>query len=134
MFYYIAKTWFYMLNVTYHSQKRNVSVFYPSKHLLIFKTSWRCLQDMYWRRLQNIFSVTIFRFSRRLWKHLAKKSWRHLKDVLRTSQKTFEDVVETSWKRLGRLEIVTLKTSSRRLQDMSSRRLQDTSWRCLQDV
>ena len=38
----------------------------PSKHLLVFKTSWRCLQDMSWRRLQHVFSVTIFRLPRRL--------------------------------------------------------------------
>ena len=59
--------------------------------------SSRHLQDMSWRRLQHVFSVTIF--------HLPK--------------------------RLGKRKTVTLKTSSRRLEDMSWRRLEDRSWRRL---
>ena len=46
------------------------------------------LQDMSWRRLQHVFSVTIFR----------------LENVLKTSRKT-------SWRHLGRRKIVMLKTS-----------------------
>ena len=67
------------------------------------------------RRLQHVFSVTIFRLPRRL------------EDALKTSRKM-------SWRRLGRQKIVTLKTSWRRLEDMSWRRLEDMSWRCLEDV
>ena len=59
----------------------------PSKQFLVFKTSWR--------RLQDVFSVTIFRLWRRL-----------------------QDVFKTSWRRLGRRKIVTLKTSWRRLGDV----------------
>ena len=64
-----------------------------------------------WRRLQHIFSVTIFRLPRR-----------------------HEDIFKTSSRPLGRKGIVTLKMSSRRLEDMSWRRLKDmsclkTSWR-----
>ena len=113
-----------------------------SKHLLVFKTSWRRLQDMSWRRLQHVFSVTVLRLPRRLqdvlkksWRRLAKTSWRRLEEVFKTSRKT-------SSKRLGRRTIVRLKTSSRlfedmlwrRLEDMSWRRLEDISWRRLQDV
>ena len=99
-----------------------------SKYLLVFKTSSRCLQDMSWRRLQYVFSETIFRFQdvledekllrwRRLedvlktsWRHVLKTSWRHVlkmswRHVLKTS---WRHVLKTSWRHI-------LKTSSRRL-------------------
>ena len=114
----------------------------PSKQFLVFKTSWR--------RLQDVFSVTIFRLWRRLLKtsckYILKTSWKRLQDVLwdvlkaswRRLQDVFarrlQDVFKTSWRRLGRRKIVTLKTSWRRLEDMSWRRLEDMSWRCLEDV
>ena len=47
----------------------------PSKHLLVLKTSWRRLEDMSWRRLQHLFSVTILRLPRRL-EDVLKKFWR----------------------------------------------------------
>ena len=56
-----------------------------------------------------------------------KTSWTRLQDVFKNSRKT-------SSRHLGRRKIVTLKTSSRRLQDMSWRCLKDISWRRLQDV
>ena len=53
--------------------------------MLIFKTSWRRFQDMSWRRLQHIFSLTIFRLSRRLEDvlqiRLEDMSWRRLHDM-----------------------------------------------------
>ena len=64
----------------------------PSKKFLVFKTSWR--------RVQDVFSVTIFR----LWGRLLKTSCKY--------------VLKTSWRRLGRRKIVTLKTSWRRLEDV----------------
>ena len=64
-----------------------------------------------WRRLQHAFSVTILRLSVRL-----------------------EDVLKTSWRRLGRRKIVTLNTSWRLLEDMSWRRLEDMSGRSLEDM
>ena len=97
--------------------------FLPSKHLLVFKTSWKRLQDMSWRSLQNLFSVTIFLSF--------QTSSRRLEDVL---QKHLEDVLKTSSKRLGRRKIVTLKTSWRRLKDMFSRRLKDMFSRRLKDM
>ena len=45
--------------------------------------------------------------------------------------RSLEDILKTSWKRLGRRKIVTLKTSWRCLQDMSSRHVFKT---CLQDI
>ena len=92
----------------------------PSKHLSVFKTSWR--------HLQQVFNVTIFRIPRRLedvlktsretsckmkscyaeelfkmtWRHILKTFWRH---VLKTS---WRHVLRTSWRHV-------LKTSSRRL-------------------
>ena len=83
---------------------------HPSKHLLVFKTSWRRLQDMSWRRLQHVFSVTILRLPRRL-----------------------ENVLKTSWRRFQDLSQDVFKTSSRRLQDV----LEDEKllrWRLFQDV
>ena len=80
-----------------------LKVFYnhPRKHLLVFKTFRRRPQDMPWRPLQHVSSVTIF---------------------------VFEDVLKTSWRhlarRLGRRKIVMLKTFSRRIQGMSWK----TSW------
>ena len=83
----------------------------PSKHLLVFKTSWRRLQDMSRRRLQHVFSVTILRLPRRF-QDLSQEllRWRHLQHVLKTC---LEDVF---------------------LEDMSWRRLEDISWRCLEDI
>ena len=73
------------------------------------------LQDVLKMSSEHVFSVTILRLPRRL------------EDVFKTSRKT-------SSRRFGRRKIVTLKTSSRRLEDMSWRRLEDMSWRRLQDL
>ena len=60
------------------------------------------------------------------------------KDVLKTSWRRVEgllqEVLKISWRRLGRRKIVTLKTSSIRLEDMSWRLLEDMSWRRLEDM
>ena len=85
--------------------------------------SSRRLKDVF-KTCLTIFSVTIFRLPRRL------------EDVLKTSWKCFEDisqnVLKTSWRRLGRRNLLrwrhlqdVLKTSWRHLEDMSWRRLQD---------
>ena len=62
--------------------------------MFLFIVSSKRLQDMSSRRLQDFFSVTIFRLARRL-----------------------QDVFKTFSRRLGRRTIVTLKTCWRRLQD-----------------
>ena len=72
-----------------------------------------------WRRLQNVFRVTIFCLPRRL-ENVLKTSWRRLPN--------------TSWRHLGRRRIVTLNTSWRRLEDMCWRRLEDMSWKPLEDM
>ena len=81
----------------------------PSKHFLVFKKSWRRLQGMSWRRLQQVFSVTILRLPRRL------------EDVLKTC---LEDVLKTC------LEDV-LKTY---LEDVLKTCLEDVLKTCLEDV
>ena len=100
----------------------------PSKHLLVFKTSWRRLEDMSWRRLQHVFSVTIFRLPRRLEDILQIR----LEDVLKTSRKTSwkskncyaEDVLKTSWRHVLKTSWRhVLKTSWRHILKTSSRRL-----------
>ena len=72
----------------------------PSKHFLFSKTSWR--------RLEDVFSVTLFVFQ----------------DVLKTSSRRLQDV----------FAIRLPKTSSRRLQDVFKTCLQDVLQLCLQDV
>ena len=127
----------------------------PSKHLLVFKTSSRRLQDISWRRLQYVFSVTIFRLPRRL-KDVLKTSPKKtkncyaedilktcLEDVLKTSPKKTkncyaEELLKTCLEDLLKtcLEDV-LKTSWKRLEDvlkMSWRRFCKASWRCFEDV
>ena len=64
---------------------------HPRKHLLAFKTSWRRLQEMSWRRVQNVFSVTIFRHPRRL----ANTSWGRSEDILE-DERRLQDVLETN--------------------------------------
>ena len=94
----------------------------------VFKTSWRCLQDVFARRLEDVL----------------KRSWKRLEDVLKTSWKRLEDVwtrrIYWSWPR--RLKDV-LKTSFEdvwliRIYSSSSGRLEDVFWRqderSLQDV
>ena len=68
-----------------------------------------------WRRLQQVFSITILRLPRRL-EDL-------LQDVLKTSSRRLQDVLEDE--KLLRW---------RRLEDMSWRRLEDMSWRRLEDM
>ena len=93
----------------------------PSKHLLVFKASWRRLQDMSWRRFQYVFSVTILCLPRRL------------EDVL---QRCHEDVLKTSWRHLARHLQDVLENEKLlrwwRLENMSWRLLEDMSWWCLQ--
>ena len=80
---------------------------HPSKHLLVLKTSlWR-LQDMFWRRLQHVFGVTILRLPRRLEDIL--------QDVLKTSSRRLEDALK---------DVKLLRW----------RRLEDMSWKHLEDI
>ena len=101
-----------LLNVDLWDQR------YTHLDFFVSKTSWRRLedmssrhlQDMSWRRLEDVFSLTIFRLRRCL-----------------------QDVFKTSSRRLGRRKIVTLKTFSRHVLKKPWRRLEDVlkSNKCL---
>ena len=69
------------------------------------------LQDMSWRRFQNVFSAKIFRLPRRL-------------------ENVLEDQKLLCWRRLEDV----FKMSSRRFQGMFSRCIQDVFKTCLQHV
>ena len=80
------------------------------------------LQDMSWRRLQHIFSVTIFRLPRYLEDVLQRSLEDISQDVLKTSWNTkncyAEDVLKASWRHVLKTSWkLVLKTSSRRLGD-----------------
>ena len=96
---------------------------FPSKHFLI--------SNMSWRRLEDVFNVAIFRL-------LANTSSRCLQNIFKTpwkaSWRRLQDIFEMSSRRLGRQEIVMLKTSWRCRHDMSSTSLQDMSISCLPDL
>ena len=70
--------------------------------------SWRCLEDVFARRLEDVLKT--------FWRHLGMLSWRRLENVLKTSwrcledvfARRLEDVLKMSWRHLG-------KTSWRRL-------------------
>ena len=76
--------------------------------------SSRRLQDMSWRCLQHVFSVTIFRLPR------------YLGDVLKTFCKY---VLKTSWKTKNCYAEDVLKTSWRQVLNTSWRHVLKTSWR-----
>ena len=82
----------------------------------VFKTSWRCLQDVFARRLEDVL----------------KTSWRCLEEVLKTSWRRLEDVF---WRRMINKNIfVFINTSWRRLEDVFWRRRRKISSRRLQDA
>ena len=89
----------------------------PVNLSLLYKTSWRCLQDMYSRLLkilssiclEYVFNATIFCLLRRP------------QDISRRLSRCLQDVLKASWK----MKIFTLKTFCRHLQGMSGRRLED---------
>ena len=95
---------------------------YWNRSLAATQQTFVGLQDISWRRLQRVFSVTIFRLPRRL-QHVLKTSWKRFEDIS-------QNVFKTSWKK----KIVTLKTSWRRFEDMSWSCLEDMSWRRLEDI
>ena len=106
----------------YQGKKTDSMCYHPSKH-----SSW-------WRRLEDVFSVTFFCLPRRLedvlkmsWRHNCKTSWRRLRrrledlleDVLQDVLKTFqedvlqirlEDVFKTSSRGLGRRKVLRCVT------------------------
>ena len=126
--------------------------------------SWKRLEDIFARRLQNIFR-TFWRCLKDIlllktsWGSLSKKSedvlktsWRHLEDVLKTCfarhlegvfARRLENVWKTSWKRPEDVWPRRIYWSwSRLLEDLFWKHLSKanifvlikTSWRCLEDV
>ena len=104
----------------------------------VFKTSWRCLEDDFARRLENILKMS--------WQDVLKMSWRCLQDVLKVSwiifARRFEDVLKRSWRHLEDVWLRRIYWSwQRRLQDVFWRRMTKahmfvlikTSWRPLED-
>ena len=96
-----------------------------SKHLLVFKTSWKRLQDMSWRRLQHVFSVTVLRYSledvledekllrsRRLQDVLKTLSWRRLEGIS-------WDVFKTSWMQTKCLLVISVSNKSKCVSNKS---------------
>ena len=64
---------------------------YPSKNLLISKTSWRRLLNISWKRLEDVFNVTISRLLRCLqdifrtsWKMSCKTINCYVEDIFKT--------------------------------------------------
>ena len=55
----------------------------------ILKTSWRCLEDIFPRYLEDVLKTSS--------RSLAKTSWRFLQDVLKTSSKRLQDILKMSW-------------------------------------
>ena len=109
----------------------------PSKHFLVFKTSWRRLQDMSWRGIRHVFSVTIFRLPRRLQdmssrpleeRHVFKTFSRHVfkTSCRRLGKTSWRDILKTSWRNVLKISWRhVLRTSWRHFFKRSSRRLQD---------
>ena len=112
----IVKYWFRFVRRPWFDKDIPVNI------LFIYKTSSRRLQCMSSIRLQDVFSVTVFCLPR------------GLQDVLKTSHKT-------SWRRLRRRKIITLKTCWRRVEDVLEdkkllgwRRVEDAFKICFEDV
>ena len=127
----------------------SILVIFPSKQLLVLKTSWRQLQDKFWRSLQYFFGVSIFWLPR----HLTNTSGERLDDVLKTFRKTTwrgllrhrQDILEDKnsyaevvFKTAGRhvLKIAgryVLKMAGRHVSSVSWRHVLKKSWRHLRD-
>ena len=110
-----------------------------SKHFLVFKKSWRRLQGMSWRRLQQVFSVTILRLPRRLqdvkllrWRRFQDVFTTCLEDVLKTClddvlktcfedvlRTCLEDVFKTSWRQTKCLLVISVSNKSKCVSNKS---------------
>ena len=66
--------------------------FFSSKTFLVSKMSWRCLQDIFSRRLEDVFSVTISCLLRHTIFHLPRRR----ENVLTSSRTCLENVLMTS--------------------------------------
>ena len=63
----------------------------------VLKTPWRCLEDVFARRLRDVLKRNL------------KTSWRCLEDALKTSLKHLENVSKVSWRRFCETSEIILK-------------------------
>ena len=103
----------------------------------VLKTSWRCLEDVFARRLEDVLKTS--------WRRLGKTSWKRLEDVLKTyGQDEYigldQDVLKTSSDDVWLRQIYSswsrrLNLFWRRLLKTKTKDVLKTSSRCLhQDV
>ena len=86
----------------------------------VFKTSWRCLEDVFERHLEDVLA-----------RRQLKMSWRRLQNI----KTFFQEVSRTSWRRMAKTyKLVFTKTFPedvwlRRIYSSWSKRLEDVFWR-----
>ena len=95
--------------------------------------SWKRLEDIFARRLQDVLKTSSKRLEdvlKTFLQDVLKTSWQ---DVLKMSWRRLEDVLKTSWRHMTKANIfVLIKTSWRRLEDVFWSRRRKTSSRHLQ--
>ena len=119
----------------------SILVIFPSKQLLVLKTSWRQLQDKFWRSLQYFFGVSIFWLPRHLTntsgerlddvlKTFRKTTWRHLQDILEDKNSYAEVVFKTAGRHVLKIAgRYVLKMAGRHVLKMAGRHVLRVSWR-----
>ena len=101
-----------------------LSAYLSSKHLLVLKTFWRRLEDMSWRSLQHVFSITTFEDVFRKTKNsyaegVFKTYWKTcLENVLKTCLEDvlkayLEEVFKTSWRQTKCLLGISVSNKSK---------------------
>ena len=99
----------------------------------VFKTSWRCLPDVFARRLEDVLARRLEDVLKTSWRRYGKTSWRCLENVLKTSWRRMDKtnilvLIKTSWRRMiDKNMFVFIKMSWRRLEDVFWRRSRKTS-------
>ena len=63
----------------------------------VLKMSWRCLEDVFVRRLENVLERRLEDVLKTFLQDVLRMSWRRLEDVF---ARRLEDVLKMSWKRL----------------------------------
>ena len=115
---------------------------------LIDRTGSPTKHSSWWRRTEDVFSITFFCLSRRTssrrncktsswrcledlfkktWRrHLGSKSWRRLEDVLR---RRLEDILKTSWRRLWKTYCKHVLKASWKTKNYYAEDVFKTSWK-----
>ena len=95
--------------------------------------SWKRLEDIFARRLQDVLKTFLQDFLITFWRCLEDILARRLEGALKMSWRRLEDVLKTSWRHMTKANIfVLIKTSWRRLEDVFWSRRRKTSSRHLQ--